>query len=107
MDIKDIMTMIKEVNTKRRIKFEVSLGDDKNMSIDVLDLPTRGSNALKSSKIFTLNDLVEKVNTTSDLQKYNNIGVKTRNEIMTYLLAYVINKNIENGRKPLAGVTLV
>ena len=67
----------------------VNADDFASASIDVLDLSVRATNALKSARIMTICDILNK--SVYDLQQVRNLGIKTLKEIIQLVASYVQN----------------
>ena len=67
------------------------------MSIDVLDLSVRASNALKRAGLLTISEVIEAIH-SNRLGSIRNLGRKTENEIKTRLLLFGYNRLPENTR---------
>ena len=103
----ELVSMMKKTGYQNlRLHFRMR-ESDASVPIESLDLNVRPINALKRGGIFTLKDLVDKYNTSRDLSRIKNMGVKSVGEIIGALVYTHIDRNINEGRKPYEDIEFI
>ena len=92
------------VDTLHRVfgkNIRINLGFSKSAcdsGIEELDLSARSYHALCREKVFTLGDLIERLN-EGDLKKIRNLGTKSFSEIQTKMLVFGFERLSENEKR--------
>lgn len=100
MNYEDFCKMLKNELTEKNIKFKFILKESVlNEDISVLDLSTRPYHRLKISGINTMGELIDHINSFSDLMKIEKMGKKSCSEIMKKIMYFQYINTSEEKRK--------